>query len=188
MKKKPAHYVDNKLLYSEMTKFINDCREAKTDEDQRPKIPEYIGVCIYKIATRLATKPNFASYTYKDEMISDGIETCCRYLHNFDPDKSTNPFAYFTQIIYYAFLQRIQKEKKHAYIKQKSIENSSVMNLLVDQPFTEGHFNASYVTIDDGKIADFENKNNISPGKTKKTAKIKIVGIDKFIEENTDEE
>lgn len=126
MKKPRVNYVDNKRLYGEMIHFINGCRAAEQEGDQRPKVPEYIGECIFKIATKLATKPNFASYTYKDEMISDGIEVCIRYIHNFDPEKSTNPFAYFTQIIYYAFLQRIQKEKKQAYIKAKSFELSLI--------------------------------------------------------------
>jgi len=108
-KRPRANYVDNKRLYGEMIHFINQCRECEKNDERRPKIPEYIGECIFKIATGLAVKPNFSSYTYKDEMISDGIEVCIRYIHNFDPDKSTNPFAYFTQIIYYAFLQRIQK-------------------------------------------------------------------------------
>ena len=58
-------------------------------------------------------------------MISDGIENCLQYIHNFDPDKSKNPFSYFTQIIYYAFIRRIQKEKKQSHIKNKMIEKRS---------------------------------------------------------------
>ena len=85
-----------------------------------------------QIANRLATKPNFANYTFKDDMISDGIENCVSYIHNFDPEKSNNPFAYFTQIIYYAFLRRIQKEKKQLYIKHKSLEQSVLFNSLVE--------------------------------------------------------
>ena len=56
-------------------------------------------------------------------MISDGIENCLQYMDNFDPEKSKNPFAYFTQIIYYAFIRRIQKEKKQQQVKQKMIAN-----------------------------------------------------------------
>lgn len=158
MARKPnIHYVDNKKLYGEMIHFINECNAAEQAGDERPKIPEYIGECIFKIATRLATKPNFASYTYKDEMISDGIEVCIRYIHNFNPDKSNNPFAYFTQIIYFAFLQRIQKEKKQAYVKAKSFENSAIMNTLVDDGDSP-YFTAmqqSYV-IDGEKMAAME--------------------------------
>ena len=91
---------------------------------------EYIGECIYKIATRLSTRPNFINYTYRDDMISDGIENCLQYMSNFNPDKSNNPFAYFTQIIYYAFIRRIQKEKKQMQVKSKLIQNAGVENMM----------------------------------------------------------
>jgi predicted restriction endonuclease len=151
-----VNYVDNKRLYGEMIHFINSCKAAEEQDEERPRVPEYVGECIFKIATRLATKPNFASYTYRDEMISDGIEVCIRYIHNFDPNKSNNPFAYFTQIIYYAFIQRIQKEKKQAYIKAKSFENSAIMNTLVDDP--TGRYYSSYHDIDSEKLAELESK------------------------------
>ena len=111
-KAKPEHYVDNKKLYVEMCAYLDSVKEAEEANDDKPRIPEYIGECLLKISTRLSTKPNFINYTYRDEMISDGIENCVNYLGNFNPEKSSNPFAYFTQIIYYAFIRRIQKEKK----------------------------------------------------------------------------
>lgn len=117
------HYVDNKQFYAALVEHRERRKQAKLEKTPPPRIPEYIGACLYQIATRLSTKPNFINYTYRDEMISDGIENCINYLDNFDPDKSQNPFAYFTQIIYYAFLRRIQKEKKQLYIKHKSLQN-----------------------------------------------------------------
>ena len=99
-KKALAHYVDNKLLYTHMIKYINEYRECKKNDLPAPRIPEYIGSCILKIATKLSYKSNFISYTYKEEMIGDGIENCIAYMHNFNPEKSNNPFAYFTMIIY----------------------------------------------------------------------------------------
>ena len=92
----------------------------------------YLGSCFLKIATHLSYKPNFVNYMFRDDMISDGIENCVQYIHNFDPEKSRNPFAYFTQIIHYAFLRRIQKEKKQLDIKTKIIERTGfdeVMNV-----------------------------------------------------------
>ena len=83
-----------------------------------PPVTNYIGECFLKIATHLSYRPNFINYTYRDEMISDGIENCLQYVKNFNPEKSSNPFAYFTQIIYYAFLRRIQKEKKQTHVKK----------------------------------------------------------------------
>ena len=82
--------------------------------EEKPRVSNYIGECFLKIANGLSHKPNFMNYTFKDDMVSDGIENCLQYIHNFNPDKSNNPFAYFTQIIYYAFIRRIQREKnKH---------------------------------------------------------------------------
>jgi len=121
-----AHYVDNKTFYAELVAYRERVKEAEDNGVEVPRVPEYIGECLYQIATRLSTKPNFINYTYRDEMISDGIENCINYLLNFDPEKSKNPFAYFTQIIYYAFLRRIEKEKKQMYIKHKTFENMMV--------------------------------------------------------------
>jgi len=121
-KKRPAHYVSNKELLVAMEKFRKDCKEAEECGEDKPKVPEYVGACILKIANGLSNRPNFINYTYKDEMISDGIENCLQYIYNFNPNKSKNPFAYFTQIIYYAFIRRIQKEKKQQHIKHKMID------------------------------------------------------------------
>lgn len=132
MAKKSVHYVNNGQLFEAMVEYKGKVFEAEQQDDDKPQIPEYVGECLLKIAQRLATKPNFINYTYKDEMISDGIENCINYLDNFNPEKSKNPFAYFTQIIYYAFLRRIQKEKKQLYIKHKSLENAMVMDQLSD--------------------------------------------------------
>ena len=119
-KEPKIHYVNNAEFLKALIQWKKDCVDAEdSGEEQRPRIPKYIGECILKIATQLATRPNFNNYTYKDDMILDGIENCIQYLHNFDPTKSKNPFAYFTQIIYYAFLRRIMKERKQAYIKTK---------------------------------------------------------------------
>ena len=122
-KRTTRNYVNNKDLLEALIKYKEACREAEDAGDPLPRVPDYIGKCIYQIATRLATKPNFSGYSYKEDMISDGIENCLLYIGNFNPEKSQNPFAYFTQIIWYAFLRRIQKEKKQMYIKFKSSQN-----------------------------------------------------------------
>ena len=127
-----AHYVDNKTLYQVMVEYKEKVKDAEAVDDPPPKIPDYVGACLLKIANRLSTKPNFINYTFREEMVSDGIENCINYIGNFDPDKSKNPFAYFTQIIYYAFLRRIQKEKKQLYIKHKAIENHMAFDEWID--------------------------------------------------------
>lgn len=178
-----AHYVNNKSLYTEMVKYRQRYLESLENGEERPRIPEYVGLCIYKIATRLATKPNFYNYSYKDEMISDGIENCINYIHNFDPDKSKNPFAYFTQIIYYAFLRRIQKEKKQQYIKHKTLENSAIMNTLVDMsPEDSKQFNAVYLTQEADKLQALVDK--FEPVKETKQKKKPPKGVEKLFGED----
>lgn len=124
--KKAEHYVNNKEFTAAVAEFNTSVKEANDAGKQPPRMTEYIGECIYKIATRLSTRPNFINYTYRDEMICDAIENCIQYIGNFNVEKSNNAFAYVTQICYYAFLRRIQKEKKQVYIKQKQIMESSI--------------------------------------------------------------
>ena len=122
------HYVDNKEFLEHMIKFKEDTERAKAEGLSLPRIPDEIGMVFVNIAKHLSYKSNFINYGFREDMISDGIENCVQYIHNFDPDKSKNPFAYFTQIIYYAFLRRIQKEKKHLYVRYKSLENSQIID------------------------------------------------------------
>jgi len=123
-KKNTEYYVNNKDFLEAITVFKNKVREAEEQGKTRPRISPYIGHCFLKIATHLSYKPNFVNYTFREDMISDGVENCVQYINNFDPEKSKNPFAYFTQIIYYAFLRRIQKEKRQNDIKQKILEKT----------------------------------------------------------------
>ena len=122
-KQKP-HYVDNKKFLIAMTEYRELRIKAEEEGKRRPTVTNYIGECYLKIANHLSYRPNFINYTYRDDMISDGIENCLQYMDNFDPEKSKNPFAYFTQIIYYAFIRRIQKEKKQQDVKAKLIATS----------------------------------------------------------------
>ena len=133
MKKKPKNYIDNKTFLSYLADYREVCAQADAAEQPKPQVTEEIGLCLFQIANRLATKPNFSGYMFKDEMISDGIENCFQYIDNFNPDKSTNPFAYFTQIIYFAFLRRIQREKKNLYIKYKLSQNANVFGETSDR-------------------------------------------------------
>ena len=116
------HYVDNQRFLLEMTEYQNERKTAKENGIELPPCPDYIGECFLKIAQRLSFRPNFINYAFREDMISDGIENCVQYMNNFNPEKSKNPFAYFTQIIYYAFVRRIEREKKQAYVKHKLSE------------------------------------------------------------------
>ena len=132
-----AHYVDNALFLEAMIEYKKQWQTSKDNEEELPIISEYLGSVFLKIAQRLSFRPNFINYAFKNDMISDGIENCLHYIHNFNPEKSSNPFAYFTQIIYYAFIRRIQKEKKQLYIKFKSMQNYEI-NSTYDGSANEG--------------------------------------------------
>jgi len=123
-RKRSEHYVNNKEFLNAIVIYRNQCKRAEEAGEPRPRITNYLGECFLKIATHLSYKPNFVNYMFREDMICDGIENCVQYIKNFDPEKSSNPFAYFTQIIHYAFLRRIQKEKRQMDIRGKLIERS----------------------------------------------------------------
>jgi DNA-directed RNA polymerase specialized sigma24 family protein len=174
-----THYVDNKQLYAVIVDYKVRAAQAKATNSSPPPIPNYVGECILQIAKRLSTKPNFINYSYREEMISDGIENCVSYFDNFDPSKSDNPFAYFTQIIYYAFLRRIQKEKKQVYVKHKLSEHSMLFNELVESG-EDAEFNFSPADFDSENVSDFIKafEDNINKKKIKRKK-----GLDAFLEE-----
>ena len=125
---KKNHYVNNADLLKSIEAYQKACRKAKREGTPKPRIPDYIGKCLMLIAENLSHKPNFLAYSFRDEMISDAIENCVMYFDNFNPKKSKNPFAYFTQIIYFAFIRRIHKEKKQLYVKYKATQQFGILN------------------------------------------------------------
>ena len=146
MKKKTEYYVNNKEFLEAISIFRSRVIRAKEQDKPRPRVTNYLGECFLKIATHLSYKPNFVNYMFREDMICDGIENCLQYIDNFNPEKSSNPFAYFTQIIYYAFLRRIQKEKRQLEIKSKILERSGHQEVMYTETY-EGDMagmNASY--------------------------------------------
>ena len=131
-RKRSEHYVNNKEFLAALIRYREDVEIAQIQGKVKPVIPRYIGECFLKIANHLSFKPNFVNYMFKEDMISDGIENCVQYIHNFNPEKSQNPFAYFTQIIHYAFLRRIQREKRQLEIKNKILEKSGYSEVFCD--------------------------------------------------------
>ena len=130
-RKRSEHYVNNKEFLAAIVEYKEKVALAAERREAKPRITRYIGECFLKIATHLSFKPNFVNYMFKDDMVCDGIENCVQYINNFNPEKSKNPFAYFTQIIHNAFLRRIQKEKKQLEIKTKIIERSGYEEVMV---------------------------------------------------------
>ena len=148
-RKKSVHYVNNKEFLAALIDYRQNVELAQQRGDPKPQITNYLGECFLKIATHLSFKPNFVNYIFKDDMISDGIENCVQYIHNFDPEKSQNPFAYFTQIIHYAFLRRIQKEKKQLEIKNKILERTGFDEVFCDDNLIDGSNYSDYNSIKD---------------------------------------
>jgi hypothetical protein len=134
--KKKNHYVDNKKFLEDIVNYKKRCEDAKTLGNEKPRISEYCGQCVWLITENLAHKPRFMNYSFIDEMKSDALENCFLYFDNFDPNKSSNPFAYFTQISKFAFLRRIGKEEKNRYIIykkfQENVLETSNEELMVD--------------------------------------------------------
>lgn len=148
-RKRSVHYVNNKEFLAALIAYRESVQLAEQRGDPKPRITNYLGECFLKIATHLSFKPNFVNYIFKDDMISDGIENCVQYIHNFDPEKSQNPFAYFTQIIHYAFLRRIQKEKKQLEIKNKILEKTGFDEVFYDDNTIDGANYSDYNQIKD---------------------------------------
>ena len=146
-KAKSEHYVNNKELLSAIIDYRDRVEIAKKRDLPKPRISNYIGECFLKIATHLSYKPNFVNYMFREDMISDGIENCVQYIHNFDPNKSKNPFAYFTQIIHYAFLRRIQREKRQLDIKNKIVEKTGFESLMTSDTNLTSEYRNDYNAI-----------------------------------------
>ena len=177
---KQKHYINNADFLQALIDYQAAMKKSKKDKSDPPPIPNYIGECFMKIAEGLSHKPNFINYTYRDEMISDGIENCLQYFNNFDPNKSKNPFAYFTQVIYFAFLRRIQKEKKQLYVKYKATEQAGILDEFEMLESPDGTMK-QFELYDN--IAEFiENYEDAKQAKKESKAVKKPKGIEKFME------
>lgn len=178
LSKDSPHYVDNKKLSDEVTAYAIKYREAIANGTPEPRINNYLGECIIKIANRLASRPNFVRYSYKDEMIADGIENVIRYLHNFNPQKALdagkrpNAFSYITTQIWMAYLRRIDKEKKQQYIKEKNIEMAGILSDFAStQDSDHRKFNSDFLSIMSNGLNNLDYDQKRKDKKAKQLAK-----------------
>ena len=174
-KKEVKHYVDNDKFYEAMVDYISGIEEDKA----KPRASEYIGHCILQICKRLAFRPNFIAYPYRAEMISDAIENCVRYIDRFDYIKYKSPFAYFSQIAFYAMVRRIQSEHKQMQIKAKFVQTTGMYDDMVGKPEDD---DTEYFNLDDNStlkfLYDFEIK---EPEKKKRKSANQKCPLDAFI-------
>ena len=133
------HYVNNKEFSLAVVDYCESAEKARKQKSKNiPIVPDYIAECFLKIAEGLSHKSNFIRYTYREEMVMDAVENCLKAIKNYDIKTATrtgtpNAFAYFTQISWYAFLRRIEKEKKQQDIKLKYIANIGIDELVDNQ-------------------------------------------------------
>lgn len=180
--KKKKYYVNNAQLLESMKKYRADVEEYEKNGGREPRLSDYVGQCIMLISKKLASRPNFSGYSFREEMESDAIENCVMAAKNFDPNRSNNPFAYFTQVAWNAFIRRISKEKKQSYIKHKNIENQAILDQIENESAVAfDSYQASWREHHYDIIRSFEEKNDTKPKK-------KIpVGIEKFAEAADDD-
>jgi DNA-directed RNA polymerase specialized sigma subunit len=175
-----SHYVDNKKFLAALIEYKAGIDAAKEKNEELPRVPRYIGECFIKIATHLSYKSNFINYTFKDDMISDGIENCLTAAAKFDPAKSSNPFAYYTQIIYFAFIRRIQKEKKHQATKYKIIENLDLDSIIQNSDDSES--SRQLVDYLKKQLDNIDPERRETPSETKSRKKKSAEKDDSFID------
>ena len=128
-RKKSIHYVNNADFSTAVVSYVEKVEKARKEDTDIPKVPDYIAQCFLRIAEGLSHKANFIRYTYREEMVMDAVENCLKAIGNYNLEAATrtgkpNAFAYFTQITWYAFLRRIQKEKRQLEIKNKILDKS----------------------------------------------------------------
>ena len=143
-------YVDNNKLYNALVGYKKECLEAEKNNKEYPIVPRYIGECLLLIATNLTRRFNFNGYSWRDDMIGDAVLDALTYIHKFNPDAYTNPFGYFTNNMYWAFVRRIQREKKQsaikgAMVKEMPMEAFNLQGQDLDHEFIDSH--NSYLTM-----------------------------------------
>ena len=178
------HYVNNAQFSQAVVDYVTIVREAKEKEEQLPIVPDYIASCFLKIAEGLSHKSNFVRYTYREEMVMDAVENCLKAIENYNLEAATrtgrpNAFAYFTQISWYAFLRRIQKEKKQQDIKMKYINQSGIENFLDNElgdaqsaTVAQAFVDQLRIRIDEVKVKDSEWKEIVKKQRKRRTVKV----------------
>ena len=138
MEKNKLHYVNNEQFSKAVVAYVRSANEDLAAGKTKPIVTDYIAECFLKISEGLSRKANFVSYTYREEMVMDAVENCLKAIENYNLETATrtgnpNAFAYFTQVAWYAFLRRIEKEKKQYDIKIKYFSEMGVELLLAEE-------------------------------------------------------
>lgn len=175
-KEKP-HYVNNAEFSQSVVEYVRSARAAEAEGKPVPVVTDYIASCFLKICEGLSVKANFVRYTYREEMMMDAVENCLKAIQNYDIDKATrtgkpNAFSYFTTIAWYAFLRRIEKEKKQQEIRLKYIAESGLENLMSEEEGNEEAIRATQAFVDELRVRiDAVKDSDVAIKEFKKTTK-----------------
>lgn len=179
------HYVNNAQFSQAVVDYVTDLNEAKKAEETLPKVPDYVAQCFLKICEGLSHKSNFVRYSYREEMVMDAVENCLKAVENYDIEAATrtgkpNAFAYFTQISWYAFLRRIEREKRQQDIKMKYIEQSGIENFLDNELGDDQSAQVAAAFVDSlrSKIDEVKEKDSFWKEVVKKERKRRAVKVD----------
>lgn len=172
---KNSYYISKEILFEEYIKWHKEIKLAEINGDERPQIPNYIIDSLYKICVRLSFRPNFSGYSYREEFVSDALEQCVIKAHKFNPEKSENPFGYFTLVIWRTFLQRIAKEKRQEKIKREILSKIPIEDLIsLQESDEEGGFNLEFLS--------YLRDNDFTPS-AEPLIKIRLTNEESYLEE-----
>ena len=154
-----ANFVNNATLTASLSQWVSDRKTAIEKDTPAPPIPDYVAECALLMAQKLSSKAGFVSYTFKDDMIGEGVLCVMKYCHNFDPEKSQNAFAYVTQVLHNAFIRYITNEKKQTYTKAL---------IVADNPKLFSHLQETGTDIIESYERRLENKRQVTAARNKR--------------------
>ena len=118
-KPRKVNYLNNKDLLIEVAKS-----KENIQANGQPMMTDKLAHMLQTLAARYGKKGNFAGYSYNDDMQAFAMMMLVRTWKSFDPAKSNNPFAFFTQCIKNSFIQFLNSERRQRDVRDL---------LLVDQ-------------------------------------------------------
>lgn len=190
---KNRHYVDNKKFYEALVQRQQKLKDQKQQGKPAPKIDNYIGECLLKIQEGLQKKYNFSRPQYaqfREEMVGDAIINCLTYIDNFDPEKTKNPFSYFTQTCYYQFLRRIEEEELAKVTKYKATIKSSTFGQLASSEEDDESLDNIDMTMENMEqlVTLYDEKMKVRKDKAKTRRQEKKRGLEIHMEEDDEQE
>lgn len=115
-KKVPRKYLNNK-----------DLLIAFHESKEMGKMSDKLAHMLTVLCSRYARKGSFANYTYNDDMQAYAMMMLCKTWGAFNPERSSNPFAFYTQCIKSSFIQYLNQEKKQRDVRDLILVDKGMM-------------------------------------------------------------